>query len=152
MKSGLHNLPKMKKAPQRLGRGIGSRGAKSGRGMKGQKSRAGYTKRAGFEGGQTPLYQRTPKKRGAKADQIKKLGRQVMIGTKYLEKLPEGMIVGPGALKKEGKVASKSDRIRLVNTGEIKKKMTVRVHGASKGAVCVVEKAGGKVEIINSRL
>ncbi len=150
MKLGLHKLTKIKKGKKRRGRGIGSRGAKSGRGMKGQKSRAGYSRRAGFEGGQTPLYQRVPKKRGSKSRIFKLMVRSHEVMTNDLDRFASGSVVGLGALQKMGliKESGKKRPVKLVSAGAVKNKLTVRVHAATKQAVKQVEAAGGKVEII----
>jgi large subunit ribosomal protein L15 len=150
MKAGLNKLPKIKKTKKRIGRGVGSaRGSKSGRGMKGQRSRAGYSRRAGFEGGQTPLYQRLPKKRGSKMRQISSATKHIELKITDLAKFAKGDIVGPGALKRFGVSMKKSDRIKLIGSGVLENKLTVRVHAATKTAQAIVEKAGGKVELIS---
>lgn len=149
----LNKLPGITKPKKRLGRGIASgKGSKSGRGMKGQKARAGYTKRAGFEGGQTPLFQRLPKKEGAKSRYLKKSGSNYVAITlndinKILKDETVG-IVGPGFLRQAGLIKNKSDKIKLINSGNLKQPLTVRVHAATKNAIQAVEKTGGKVELI----
>lgn len=151
MKKGLHKLQKIKKTKKRIGRGIASKGSKSGRGMKGQKSRAGYSRRAGFEGGQTPLYQRVPKKRGSKMRLSGQATKYIELKIKDLEKYAAGEIVGPGALKRFGLTIKKADRIKLIGTGKITNKLTIRVHAATKGATRIIEDAGGKIEIISRK-
>ncbi|MFH1354098.1 MAG: 50S ribosomal protein L15 [bacterium] len=146
----LSELKKITKKAKRVGRGIGSRGAKSGRGMKGQRSRAGYTNRAGFEGGQTPLYQRLPKGRGVKQVFASQAVRPAVVKVAQLNRFDEDSIVGIGALKKAGLVAGNRDKIKLVGGGEMKNKLTVRIHACSAGAKEAVEKAGGKVELIHA--
>lgn len=151
MKKGLHQLQKIKKTRKRLGRGVASKGSKSGRGMKGQKSRAGYSRRAGFEGGQTPLYQRLPKKRGSKMRLAGQATKYIELKIKDLEKYGAGEIIGPGALKRFGMAMKKSDRIKLIGTGKITNKLTIRVHAVTKGAKKIIEDAGGKLEIISRK-
>ncbi|MDP3996979.1 MAG: 50S ribosomal protein L15 [Candidatus Andersenbacteria bacterium] len=144
----LHELPKIVKRKKRVGRGIGGRGAKSGRGMKGQRSRAGYSRKLGFEGGQTPLYMRLPKGRGTKHRMTKKRVRVLTVSTGQLQRFDDGTVVGPGQMKKLGWISGRSDRVKLIVSGLVDKKLTVRVHGVSEAAKERVEKAGGKVEII----
>lgn len=146
----LSELIKITKKTKRVGRGIGSKGAKSGRGMKGQRSRAGYTSRAGFEGGQTPLYQRLPKGRGAKQVFASQVARPAIVRVTQLNRFDKGSVVGVGALKKAGLVAGSRDRARLIGGGKLDNKLTVRVHACSAGAKEAVEKAGGKVELIHA--
>ena len=144
-------IKKILKKKKRVGRGIGSHGAKSGKGMKGQKSRAGYSRRAGFEGGQTPLYQRLPKKRGVKQYFKSRVVKPVAVSVKSLVRYKDGSIVGPGALRKSGFVKEARQKVKLIGKEKLDKKLTVRVHQATKGAIESVEKAGGKVEIIERK-
>lgn len=144
----LHTLTKIVRRKKRLGRGIGSRGAKSGQGQKGQKSRAGYSKKRGFEGGQTPLYMRLPKGRGMKQKFASQVKKPAEITLAQLNCFDEGSIVGPGQLRKHGFVSCRTQEVKLLNTGTLTKKLTVRVHNATAGARACVEQAGGKVEII----
>lgn len=144
-----YQLQKIVRKKKRVGRGWGSRGAKSGRGQKGQKSRAGYTRKAGFEGGQTPLYMRLPKGRGAKQNFPSQVKKPVAITVRALEKLEAGSIVGPGVLRTAGLLSRRNQTWKLIGNDKLSKKFTVRVHGVSAGAKAAVEKAGGKVEIIS---
>ncbi|MGH9858155.1 MAG: 50S ribosomal protein L15 [Acidobacteriota bacterium] len=141
-------LPSIVQRKKRLGRGTGSRGAKSGRGMKGQKSRAGFSRKAGFEGGQTPLYMRLPKGRGTKQKFPSQIAKPVAISVARLNLFEAGTVVGPGALRKAGFVSSPHDKIKLIGQASLAKKMTVRVHYITKGARASIEKSGGKVELI----
>lgn len=141
----LKNIVRKKK---RRGRGIGRSGAKSGRGMKGQKSRAGYRRKAGFEGGQTPLYMRLPKGRGTKQTFRSQAQKPVVINIHHLNTFDDGSVVGPGVLRKSGIVHRRSQQVKLVGNSKIAKKLTVRVHTVSKTAQEAIEKAGGKVELI----
>ena len=132
---------------KRVGRGIGSgKGKTSGRGHKGQKSRAGATIK-GFEGGQMPLYRRVPK-RGFKNIFRKEfvelnIGRlQQAIDSKTLD--PKNTIDSQ-VLLSTGIVRRIKDGVRLLAKGELNSKVTIEVSGASKAAVEQVEKAGGKV-------
>jgi large subunit ribosomal protein L15 len=139
-----------RKSRVRVGRGIGSGlGKTAGRGQKGQKSRSGVSVK-GFEGGQMPLHMRLPK-RGfnnifAKDYAEVNLGAiQKMIDAGKLE--GKGTI-DHGALKAAGLARGGRDGVRLLGKGELTSKVSFKVAGASKGALEAVEKAGGKVEII----
>jgi len=134
----------------RVGRGIGSGlGKTAGRGQKGQKSRSGVSVK-GFEGGQMPLHMRLPK-RGfnnifAKDYAEVNLGAiQKMIDAGKLE---GNGTIDHGALKAAGLARGGRDGVRLLGKGELTSKVSFKVAGASKGALEAVEKAGGKVEII----
>lgn len=139
-----------RKARKRVGRGIGSgTGKTSAKGQKGQKSRSGVSL-VGFEGGQMPLYRRLPK-RGFKnpfANDFAEvnLGRlQKAIDAK---KVDAKKTITEASLLEAGVVRRLKDGVRLLGKGELKAKVTVEVTGASKGAVEAVEKAGGKVVIV----
>jgi large subunit ribosomal protein L15 len=132
---------------KRVGRGIGSgKGKTSGRGGKGQTARSGVAIN-GFEGGQTPLHRRLPK-RGF--TNIFKLDYQV-INTGRLEKavaagkLKAGDVVTPASLIALGMLSKLGDGLRLLAKGEIKTALTVECAGASAAAVAAIEAAGGKV-------
>ncbi len=135
----------------RVGRGIGSgKGKTSGKGHKGQKARSGVSIK-GFEGGQMPLYRRLPK-RGftnifGKDFATISLGRlQEAIDKKMIDPkntIDEDMLVKARVIRR------KKDGVRLLGSGEIKAKVTLQISGgATKTAVAAVEKAGGKVEIV----
>lgn len=141
-------LPKIINKRKRIGRGIGRSGGKSGRGQKGQKSRAGYSRKAGFEGGQTPLYMRLPKGRGTKQWPASLKVKSLALTTSQLGQFEDGAVVGPGALRKAGFLERRSQPVKLVGNAKVMKKFTVRVHKASAMATQAVEAAGGKVEII----
>lgn len=143
------NIIPLVKKKKRVGRGIGSRGAKSGKGQKGQRSRAGFTHKAGFEGGQTRLYFRLPKGRGTKQIFASQVRKPVELTIKQLNGFSDD-IIGPGVLRKAGFLKSKVETVKLIGSGEVKKKYTVRAHKASAGAIRAVEAAGGKVELIES--
>ena len=139
-----------RKGRMRVGRGIGSgKGKTSGRGQKGAKARSGVSVN-GFEGGQMPLHMRIPK-RGfnnifAKDYAEVNLGAiQRVIDAKKLD--AKGTI-DHDALKAAGLARGGKDGVRLLGKGELTAKLTFRVAGASKGAIEAVEKAGGKVEVI----
>ncbi len=135
----------------RVGRGIGSgKGKTAGRGQKGQKSRSGVAVK-GFEGGQMPLHMRLPK-RGFN-NPFGKDYAEVNIGMvqKLVDngKLDAKSTIDHAALKAAGVARGGKDGVRLLAKGEISAKLTFNVAGASKGAVAAVEKAGGKVDVID---
>lgn len=144
------SLPSIMQKKKRIGRGHGRGGGKSGRGQKGQKSRAGYSSKAGFEGGQTPLYMRFPKNRGSKQINPSQTVKPTVITLGVLRTFEAGSIIGPGQLNKRGYLKTKKDRIKLIGTGALEAKYTLRVHAATPGAKKAVEEAGGTVEIIAS--
>ena len=139
------------KRRMRVGRGIGSgKGKTSGRGVKGQKARTGVSLN-GFEGGQMPLYRRLPK-RGftnifARELVELTLGRlQEAIDSK---KLDAKGVIDEDVLVKSGVIRRKRDGVRLLGTGELKAKIDLKISGgATKSAIAAVEKAGGKIEIV----
>ena len=148
--SDLADNPGSRKKRMRLGRGIGSgKGKTSGRGGKGQTARTGVRIK-GFEGGQMPLHRRLPK-RGFnnifRLDLVEvNLDRiQTAIDAK---KLDAGATVNAETLVKSGVLRRSRDGVRLLGRGEIKAKLVVEVHGASKSAVAAIEKAGGSVKIL----
>jgi large subunit ribosomal protein L15 len=135
----------------RVGRGIGSgKGKTSGRGQKGQKSRSGVSIK-GFEGGQMPLHMRLPK-RGFN-NPFGKDFAEVNIGMvqKFIDakKLDAKGTIDHAALQAAGLARGGKDGVRLLGKGELKTKVSFKVAGASKGAIEAVEKAGGKVEVID---
>jgi large subunit ribosomal protein L15 len=136
---------------KRIGRGIGSgKGKTSGRGGKGQTARTGVAL-AGFEGGQTPLHRRMPKRGFKKPFRA----RYVVINLGTLQDAveanridPQSTIDGP-ALVAGGILRRTRDGVRLLGKGELKAKLTIEVAGASKAAIEAVEKAGGSVVVKN---
>ena len=132
-------------AKKRVGRGIGSGlGKTSGRGMNGQMSRAGGGKRAGFEGGQTPLARRLPKLPGF--NNINRI-EYVPVNVSRLEaKYKTGEVVDVDSLKKYGIIKTTDCVVKVLGSGDIKKKLTVKVDSVSASAKKKIEKAGGKVE------
>ena len=131
-----------------IGRGIGSgKGKTSGRGGKGQSARSGFSIN-GFEGGQTPLHRRLPKRgfnrKFLRADYyIVNLGRiQAAVDA---GKIASGADIDGAALVAAGILPRLGDGVRLLATGDITAKLNIRVTGASKAAIAAVEKAGGKV-------
>ena len=132
---------------KRVGRGAGSgMGKTSGKGHKGQKSRAGATIN-GFEGGQMPIYRRLPK-RGFK-NPFRKQYAIVNLGDvqKAIEdgRLEKDKEIDENSLRGAGLAGKKNLRIRLLANGALKSKITMKVAGASRSAVVAVEEAGGAV-------
>ncbi|MBL4586955.1 MAG: 50S ribosomal protein L15 [Flavobacteriales bacterium] len=144
---GLHNLTPAAgstKTRKRIGRGEGSgRGGTSTRGHKGQKSRSGYSKKVGFEGGQMPLQKRVPKFGFKNPFRVEYHG----INLDTLQKLADekkATKITPELLCENG-LAQKKDLIKILGRGELKAKLEVTVHGFSKTAISAIEAAGGTV-------
>ncbi|UVO49745.1 50S ribosomal protein L15 [Sphingomonas sp. SUN019] len=140
-----------RKSKMRVGRGIGSgKGKTGGRGVKGQKSREGVSI-AGFEGGQMPLHMRLPK-RGFNNIFAKDYA-EVNLGAiqKAVDagKIEKNATLDHEALKAAGLARGGKDGVRLLAKGELTTVLSFTVAGASKGAIEAVEKAGGKVDVIN---
>ncbi len=134
-----------RKAPKRLGRGVGSgTGKTAGRGTKGYNSRSGGGVRPGYEGGQMPLQRRLPK-RGFTNIFKKNIA---IINVRDLARFENGSVVDAEALIQVGLVKGKRDGIKLLGHGEIKFAVDVKVNQISKSAREKIEAAGGKVEVI----
>src|SRR6195256_6445988 len=129
----------------RVGRGIGSKlGKTAGAGNKGQKSRRGYSRRRGFEGGQMPLHRRMPKR-----------GFHNPFGVTYsvvnLEELnvfPAGETVTPELLRAHGFVRRATDPIKVLGDGELTSKLAIHAHAFSASAKDKITKAGGTFEVV----
>jgi large subunit ribosomal protein L15 len=144
-----------RKDRKRVGRGMGSgKGRYSGRGIKGQKSRAGsHAMRAGFEGGQMPLYMRTAKLRGNTSKDAMPVGPfrtyTQPVNVRDLEaRFEVGEEVTPEALKAKGLIRSLRKDVKLLGVGDLQKKLTVTVHAASGTAREKVEAAGGTLTLL----
>jgi large subunit ribosomal protein L15 len=139
-----------RKKRMRVGRGIGSgKGKTAGRGGKGQTARSGVRIK-GFEGGQMPLHRRLPKRGFNNIFRLDfaeiNLDRvQQAIDSKQLD---ASGVINAETLVKSGALRRAKDGVRLLGRGEIKAKLTIEVHGASKAAIAAVEKAGGSVKIL----
>ena len=132
------------KTNKRIGRGQGSgRGGTSTRGHKGQKSRSGYSKKVGFEGGQMPLQRRVPKFgfRNINRVEYKAINLSVLQGIAEKHKLSE---INFDVLKKHGLV-NKNDLVKILATGELTIKLDITANAFSKKAVELIEAANGKV-------
>lgn len=131
------------KTRTRVGRGVGSGlGKTAGKGHKGQKARSGGKIRRGFEGGQTPLYRRIPK-RGFK-NYFKK--EYAIVNVSELEKFEEGTVVNMELLLKEGMIKKELDGLKILSNGNLTKKLTVVANKFSKEAKTKIEAVGGKIE------
>ena len=148
--SDLADNPGSRKKRMRLGRGIGSgKGKTSGRGGKGQTARTGVRIK-GFEGGQMPLHRRLPKRgfNNIFALDLTEVNLDRIQAAIDAGKLDAKATVDAAALVKSGVLRRSRDGVRLLGRGEIKAKLTIEVHGASKSAVEAIEKAGGSVKIL----
>ena len=146
---GLHNLKPAKgsvRNRKRVGRGPGSGlGKTAGRGEKGQKSRSGFSRKPGFEGGQMPLHRRVPK-RGFTNQPFKKDFSCVNLGR--LEVFEAGTIVTPELLVKQGIVKQLRDGLKVLADGDLTKALTVHAHRFSAKAKERIAGLGGKVEVL----
>ncbi|MGB0916188.1 MAG: 50S ribosomal protein L15 [Flavobacteriales bacterium] len=147
---GLSNLTPASgstKSRKRIGRGEGSgRGGTSTRGHKGQKSRSGYSKKIGFEGGQMPLQRRVPKFGFKNPFRVEYHG----INLDTLQKLADEKKVNaitPEVLVENG-LANKNDLIKILGRGELKAKLEVTAHGYSASAKSAIEAAGGSAATV----
>lgn len=142
MKYNELKVSRQKKAT-RVGRGISAgKGMTAGRGTKGQGSRKSSI-RAGFEGGQMPIYMRLPKLRGFKSHRTPAEN----VYTSHLEAV-KGAVIDNKALFEAGLVSSPYSTVKVISNGEINTKKTVKLQGASVSAVAAIEKAGGSFERI----
>ncbi|HEX6154365.1 MAG TPA: 50S ribosomal protein L15 [Solirubrobacterales bacterium] len=148
---GLHNLkpkPGSKKPRKRIGRGEGSGlGKTSGRGHKGAGSRSGRKRKAGYEGGQNPIHMRMRKLRGPHKKQSMpfenfRTKTQPVNLADLEERFDSGAEVTPESLKEKG-LAKRSDPVKVLARGEIKKKLEVHAHAFSAAAKEKIEAAGG---------
>jgi large subunit ribosomal protein L15 len=134
---------------KRIGRGLGSgKGRYSGRGLKGQKSRSGSHKmRAGFEGGQMPIYMRVGKLRGSTSKDAMPIGpfrtKTQGVNVRDLERFDAGTEVTPDSLKAAGLIRTTRFDVKILGQGELTRKLTVSAHNFSKTAREKIEAAGG---------
>ena len=151
----LHELSPVegsKKDSKRIGRGHGSGwGKTAGKGHKGQKARSGGSIRPGFEGGQMPIYRRLPK-RGFKNPFAKEFA---VVNLDTIQKAVDAgklnaAAIDIAALMNAGVISKELDGVRLLARGAITSSVTISVNSASKAAVAAVEKAGGKVNLIEA--
>jgi large subunit ribosomal protein L15 len=135
-----------RKRRKRVGRGVGSgHGGTSGRGHKGQKARAGATRRPWQEGGQMPLYRRLPK-RGFNNNRFKK--RYALVNVRDLARFDAGTAVTPEVLRQRGLVKKVRDGVAVLGKGELGVALSVTAHRFSAGARTKIEQAGGTCTVI----
>jgi large subunit ribosomal protein L15 len=143
-----------RKDRKRIGRGLGSgKGRYSGRGIKGQKSRAGSHKmRPGFEGGQMPVHMRTAKERGSTSKDAMPIGPfrtySQPVNVASLERFDAGTEVTPELLKEVGLIRSIKKDVKILGNGDLKTKLTVVAHSVSAAAREKIEGAGGAVTLL----
>ena len=144
----LHPAPGAKRSRKRVGRGPGSgNGKTAGKGHKGQKSRSGYSRRFGFEGGQMPLVRRIPK-RGF--TNIFRVEYQV-VNLRDLERVFEdGDTVSVESLVEKGLARGGNRLVKVLGDGDLAKKLDVKAHKFSASARAGIEKAGGTCEVVAS--
>jgi large subunit ribosomal protein L15 len=154
---GLHQLRPAEgshRDRKRVGRGEGSgTGKTSGRGQKGQKSRSGsHRMRAGFEGGQMPLYMRLGKLRGPNHRKSMPMGpfrtHTTPVNVRDLERFDAGVEVTPDLLKAAGVVRTLRHPVKILGDGELSRGLTVHAHAFSRRAAELIESAGGKAVVI----
>ena len=134
-----------KKAPRRIGRGHGSGwGKTAGKGHKGQNARSGGGVAIGFEGGQTPLFKRTPM-RGF-TNFTRKEYATINVGE--LNKFEDGAVVNFEILKNAGLLKKELDGLKVLGEGKLEKKLTVQAKKFSKSAEKAIVEAGGTAEVI----
>ena len=146
----LHNLKPAKgsvKKGKRIGRGEGSkRGGTATRGHKGQKSRSGYSKKIGFEGGQQPLQRRVPKFGFTNPNRVEYKGvnldrlQELVDNKKIKTKVDKQTLIDNG-------LAKKKDLVKILGRGELKAKLDITIHSFSKSAKAAIEKAGGTATV-----
>jgi len=130
----------------RVGRGIGSKlGKTAGKGNKGQKSRKGYSRRPGFEGGQMPLRRRIPKRGFHNPCRVE----YAVVNIEGLNIFPAGSTVTPELLIASGLIRQVQSDIKVLGDGELKISLIVQAHKFSKSAEEKITQAGGKVEILS---
>ncbi|MGD6893086.1 50S ribosomal protein L15 [Bacillus toyonensis] len=134
-----------RKVRNRVGRGIGSgNGKTAGKGHKGQNARSGGGVRLGFEGGQTPLFRRLPK-RGFTNINRKEF---TVVNLSTLNRFEDGTEVTPELLLETGVISKLNDGVKILASGAVEKKLTVKAHKFSSSAKEAIEAAGGSVEVI----
>jgi len=144
----LHELAPVEGARKdgfRLGRGPGSgNGKTAGKGHKGQKARSGGMGKLGFEGGQTPLARRLPKRGFTNFTRIE----YAIVNLEQLNRFADGTEVTPELLIEVGLVKDQKNGIKVLGEGALEKKLVVKANKFSQSAVAMIEKAGGKAEVL----
>ncbi|XMB71750.1 50S ribosomal protein L15 [Mycoplasmatota bacterium WC30] len=145
------NLHELKPTPgsthykKRLGRGTSSgHGKTAGRGTKGQNARSGGGTRLGFEGGQTPLFKRLPKK--GFTNPFRK--EYAIVNISELNRYPEGTVINPELLIKDRVVRKVLNGVKILGKGKLEVKLTVHAHKFTAAAEKAILDAGGKTEVI----
>ncbi len=135
-----------KRAKKRVGRGYGSgSGVTSGRGHKGQKSRSGYRRKRGFEGGQMPLHRRVPKRGFFNPFRVE---YAVVNLDTLAERFEAGAEVTPDVLRERGLVRSNARLVKILARGSVGVSLTVKAHKFSRKAAESIAAAGGRTEVV----
>lgn len=143
--SELAPAPGARRERKRVGRGIGSgHGKTATKGHKGQKARSGGGKGPAFEGGQTPLQRRLPKR----GFHNKWRREWAIVSLERLNGFPEGSEITPDLLHETGIVKNLRDGLKVLGTGSLDRKLVVKAHAFSESARAKIEAAGGKAEVI----
>jgi len=141
----LHYTEGARKKRNRVGRGTSSgNGKTAGRGQKGQGSRSGGGKKPGFEGGQTPLFMRIPKRGFTNVNRKE----YAVVNVGDLNRFDANTVVDLEMLMKAGMVKKELDGLKVLGKGTLDKALTVKAKKFSKGAVSAIEAAGGTTEVI----
>ena len=134
-----------RKKKVRVGRGMGSKlGKTAGAGNKGQKSRRGYSRRRGFEGGQMPLHRRMPKRGFHNLFRVE----YSILNLEELNVFPAGETVTPELLRAHGFVRRNRDRVKILGDGKLTTKIAIHAHAFSASAKEKITKAGGTFEVV----
>jgi large subunit ribosomal protein L15 len=134
-----------RRSRKRIGRGHGSgHGKTSGRGHKGQNARSGGGVALGFEGGQTPLYKRIPKRGFTNVNRI----NYMVVNVSDLNRFEDGTEVTAELLMETGVINKALDGVKILGNGTLDKKLTVKVQAFSKSAIAAIEALGGTTEVI----
>lgn len=143
----LKPAPGATRTRRRVGRGPGSGAGKTaGKGHKGQKSRSGYSRRFGFEGGQMPLVRRLPKRGFTNNFRIE----FQVVNLRDLERVfGDGDVVSPESLVDKGLVRKGAQPVKILGAGELTKKLNVKAHKFSTAAQSSIEKVGGSCEVVS---
>lgn len=143
--SSLKNTPGARKTRKRVGRGRASgMGKTSTRGHKGQQARKGHKVKLGFEGGQMPLIRRLPKRGFKNPTRVD----YAPVNVCDLEQFENGTEVSLDLLRASGLFAAKFDGVKILGSGDLTKKLTVKANGFSATAKAKIEAAGGTVEVV----
>ena len=140
-------LPEKRKSRTRVGRGNGSKGTYSGRGLKGQKSRSGGGVPLFFEGGQLPLVKRLPFLRGFKNRFKKDFSIVNLLDIE--NKFNEGDEVNVESLFNHNLIRKKSSNVKILGNGNLKKSLKIKVHAVTKSAEEKIKKSGSTIELLN---